>query len=156
MYTSLDAVNFSSIFNDKIKRLTTVLDNYQCHENNEPINDPDEFIKMIETRDPELIGFFEMLYQSMNPVSKNPTTLYNLKKKVMILCYQMAGLRNKQVTSAKKKIGLYLSSSGTSASTIDTLSNLGFTTTYKTVTREKKKIVKSHEKRLLEYLRNKV
>jgi hypothetical protein len=49
-----------------------------------------------------------------------------------------------------------LSSSGTSASTINTLSNLGFTTTYKTVTREKKKIVKSHEERLLEYLTIKV
>ena len=59
---------------------------------------------MIETIDPELIGFFEMLYQSVNPVSKSSTTLYNLKKKVMILCYQMAGLRSKQVTSAKKNL----------------------------------------------------
>ena len=33
----------------------TILDNYQRHENKEPINDPDEFVKTIETRDPELI-----------------------------------------------------------------------------------------------------
>ena len=49
---------------------------------------------------------------------------------------------------------LYLSSTGTSASTIDTLSNLEYTTTYKTVTRKKKKVMK--KERLLGYLKNKV
>ncbi|CAH1769311.1 14448_t:CDS:2, partial [Entrophospora sp. SA101] len=65
-----------------------------------------------------------------------------------------------EITKLKKKIEALTMYSinemtGTSASTIDTLSNLGFTTTYKTVIREKKNIVKSHEERLLEYLRNK-
>ena len=73
----------------------------------------------------------------------------------MILCYQMAGLRNKHVNLAKKQIAIYMSNSGTSASGINTLSNLGFTTTYKTLTREKDKMVKDHEKKLEEYLNEK-
>jgi hypothetical protein len=49
-----------------------------------------------------------------------------------------------------------MTNTGSSASGINTLSNLGFTTTFKTVTREKAKIVKDHEKNLLEYLSDKV
>ena len=41
-------------------------------------------------RDPLLKGFFDMLYQSMNPSSKNSSTEISLKTKVMILCYQLS------------------------------------------------------------------
>ena len=111
---------------------------------------------MIEEKDSELKGFFDMLYESMEPMSKNSTTRDSLKRKVMILCYQMAGLWNKHVNSAKKQIALYMSNSGTSVSGISTLSNLGFTTTYKTLMREKAKMVEDHEKKLEEYLNEKV
>jgi len=78
-----------------------------------------------------------MLFNSMNPSSKNSITKENLKKKIMILCYQMASLRNKHVNSVKNKIALYMSNTGTSTSGINTLANLGFTSTYKTVSRKK-------------------
>ena len=68
---------------------------------------------MIKERNPLLKGFFDMLYQSMNSSSKNPSTEISLKKKVMILCYQMASLRNKQVSSVKNQIALYMSNTGT-------------------------------------------
>jgi len=111
---------------------------------------------MIEEKDHELKGFFDMFYESMNPLSKNSNTRDSLRRKVMVLCYQMSGLRNKHVNSTKKEIALYMTNTGSSASGINTLSNLGFTTTFKTVTREKAKIVKDHEKNLLEYLSDKV
>ena len=56
----------------------------------------------------------------------------------------------------KQTSELSKTSTGSSASGINTLSNLGFTTTFKTVTREKAKIVRDHEKNLLEYLSDKV
>lgn len=37
-----------------MKSLTTVLYNYQHKENQSPINNPNEFVKMIEERDPSL------------------------------------------------------------------------------------------------------
>jgi hypothetical protein len=129
--------------------------NYQHREKNKIINDPDEFIKMIEERDPSLKGFFDMLYQSMNPSSKNSSTEISLKKKVMILCYQMASLRNKQVSLVKNQIALYMSNTGTSTSGINTLANLGFASTYKTVSRKKNEILLKHEVEFLKYLNEK-
>jgi hypothetical protein len=110
---------------------------------------------MIEERDHSLKGFFDMLYQSMNPSSKNSSTEISLKKKVMILCYQMAGLRNKQVSLVKNQIALYMSNTGTSTSGINTLANLGFASTYKTVSRKKKEILSKHEVEFLKYLNEK-
>jgi len=83
----LDIFKFSKFFSDQIKRLTSVL-----HKEKIIINDPNEFVRMIEEKDSELKGFFDMLYESMEPMSKNSTTRDSLKRKVMILCYQMAGL----------------------------------------------------------------
>ena len=110
---------------------------YQCV----IINDPDEFVKMIEERDPSLKGFFDMLYQSMNPSSKNYSTEISLKIIVMVLCYQIASLRNTHVSSVKNQIALYMSNTGTSTSGINTLANLGIASTYKTVSRKKNEIL---------------
>jgi hypothetical protein len=97
-----------------------------------------------------------MLFNSMNPSSKNSITKENLKKKIMILCYQMASLRNKHVNSVKNKIALYMSNTGTSTSGINTLANLGFTSTYKTVSRKKDQIFLNHENEFIKYLEKKV
>jgi len=107
---------------------------------------------MIEEKDPELIGFFDILYQSMDPFSKNEKTQEDLKKKIIILCYQIAGLRNKQITLGKKELALHMSSTGTSAAGIDLLSKCGITTSYKTVIREKNEIINRHEENLEEYI----
>jgi len=93
-----------------------------------------------------------MLFQSMNPLSKNSITKENLKRKVMILCYQMASLRNKHVSSAKNQIALHMSNAGTSTSGINTLANLGFSSTYKTVSREKDEFLSNHKDEFLKYL----
>ncbi|GBC01600.1 hypothetical protein RclHR1_42580001, partial [Rhizophagus clarus] len=41
---------FRDFLNEKVQRLSTVLYNHQHHEHQEPIIDPDEFVKFIETR----------------------------------------------------------------------------------------------------------
>ena len=149
-------MQFSDFFNDQIKRLSSVLYKYQHREKNVIINDPDEFVKMIEERDPSLKGFFDMLYQSMNPSSKNSSTEISLKRKVMVLCYQIASLRNKHVSSVKNQIALYMSNTGTSTSGINTLANLGIASTYKTVSRKKNEILLNHEDGVFKYLNTKI
>jgi len=49
------------------------------HEHQKPIID--EFVQLIETRDPELTGYFDLLFQSTNPEGKNAQTQEQLKKK---------------------------------------------------------------------------
>jgi hypothetical protein len=43
----------------------------------------------------------------MNPTQKNQATQRMLKQKVMMLCYQMAALRNKQISGTKTAVGLW-------------------------------------------------
>lgn len=151
LFNFIDVANFSNFFCKQMKSLTTVLYNYQHKENQSPINNPNEFVKMIEERDPSLKDFFNIIFQSMNPSSKNKQTVNYLKQKVMILCYQMASLRNKQVSFVKNSIALHLVNSGTSVSSINTMANLGFSSTYKTAAREKNKIAANHLKNFQEY-----
>jgi hypothetical protein len=88
----------------------------------------------------------------MNPTSKNSNTNKNLRLKVMMLCYQLVGLRNKQFSLVKNKIASHMISTGTSSSGLDTLANIGITSTYKTTIREKTKNLMSHGIRLSEHL----
>ena len=96
-------------------------------------------------RDPELHGFFDLLYQSANPNGKNVRTREQLKKKVMLLCHCIASLRNKQVTAAKSAIGLSMVGAGTSTSGINILAGMGLSVTYQTVYNRMEKIESEHE-----------
>lgn len=64
--------------------------------------------------DPELIGFFDLLFQSTNPKGKSTWTQEQLKRKAMLLCYCIASLQNKQITAAQSAIALSLASAGVS------------------------------------------
>jgi len=65
-------------------RLTTILYKLQHQEHQILPTDPKEFVQLIESYDPQLCGFFDILYQSMNPQSKNNATQEKLKKKLLI------------------------------------------------------------------------
>jgi hypothetical protein len=112
---------------------------------------------MLKEKDPSLDGFFNMLFQSMDPANKkNSNTKKSLRLKVMMLCYQLAGLRNKQFSLVKNKIASHMVNTGTSSSGLDTLANIGISSTYKTAVREKTKNLESHQMKLIEYLKQNV
>ena len=71
-----------------------------------------------------------MIFQSMNPKGKNSQTQQLLKQKVMLLCYQIVVMRNKQVSGTKTAIGLFLINSSTSVTCINALANMGICSTY--------------------------
>ena len=67
----------------------------------------------------QIKGFFDMIFQSMNPKGKNLQTQQLLKQKIMLLCYQIAAIRNKQVNGTKTAIRLFLINSGASVTCIN-------------------------------------
>ena len=146
-----ESTKFSEFFNRQIERMTRVLYWHQ-REKSLPVQNADEFVNLIETRDPELRGFFDILFRSMNPDDKNKKTQQQLRQKIMMLCYQMASLRNKQVSGAKAAIGLYMTGADASTVGINTLSNMGISATYQTVYNNKKEIVDAHEQNVQKYI----
>jgi len=116
----------------------------QHKKHQKPITDPEEFVHYIESEDIELTGFFDVLYQSINPTSKNEATKKQIKTKIMFICYQLAAIRNKQVSDVKSSIGLFMSGCGTSAIGIDSLAGMGLSSTYQTVFNRINNIIKNH------------
>ena len=152
----LENLSFADFFNDKIKRLTSVLYVLQHQEKQKLFTNPEEFINIIEVHDPELKGFFDILYQSTNPTAKNKSTRQHLQTKVMFICYQMAALRNKQVSGIKASIGLFMSGCGISANGIDSLAGMGLSSTYQTVYNRTKEILINHNSSVEAYINQNV
>src|SRR2546421_8527460 len=106
---------------------------------------------MLETTDADLIGFFDKLYKETNPTSKSEKTNNNNKKKLVSLCYFLASINNKYINGIKADIGSYLQTSGASATSIDTLANLGLSVSRMTVNRQKKIVSDEHEQSVDNY-----
>ena len=121
---------------------------------NLPKLDATDFAKFLESNDPKLQGFFDMLFKAMNPKEKNKKTKESLKQKIMVLCYQMAGLRNKQVSGAKSAIGLFLVESGTSTHCVNTVAKMEFSSTYQTAFNRLDKIENLHQSGVQTYIQN--
>ena len=75
-------------------------------------------------------------------------------KKIMMLCYQLASLWNKQVSGTKTTIGLFLLGSETFVVCINTLANMGICSTYQTVYNELKKTVSEYKISVENYIKD--
>ncbi|PKY58932.1 hypothetical protein RhiirA4_513897 [Rhizophagus irregularis] len=136
---------------NKIKKMSSILYKNQRLLKQKTIYDPDEFKNILEIADADLIGFFDELYEGTNPANKSEKTNNNNKKKLVSLCYFLASINNKYINGIKVEIGSYLQTSGASATSIDTLANLGLSVTRKTVDRKKKIISDEHEQSVDNY-----
>ena len=83
----------------------------------------------MKEKDARLKLFFDELYASSNPQSKNKKTQTWVKKQLLFVCYFLCGIRNKFVNNAKRDLTLYLDSTSVSNTTIDTLADLGIMVT---------------------------
>lgn len=146
---------FSEFFSDKIGRITNILYRY-FREKNLPVWNAAEFKELIESHDAQIKGFFDMIFQSMNPKGKNLQTQQLLKQKVMLLCYQIAAMRNKQVSGTKTAIGLFLINSGASVTCINALANMGICSTYQTLFNKLETIVNNHQSSVQSYIQKHV
>src|SRR5581483_5000474 len=136
---------------EKIIKMSNILYNNQHKLNQKPVYDPTTFKIMLETADEDLIGFFDELYIGTNPHTKSDKTNENNRKKLVSLCYFLASINNKYINSMKVDIGSYLQTSGASSSSIDTLANIGFSVTRKTVNCQKNIISDEHQQNVDNY-----
>jgi hypothetical protein len=148
--TQLTITNEISL-SDKIKKMSSILYKNQRILGHKTIYDPDEFKNMLEIGNAELIGFFDELYQETNPKFKSDKTNNNNKKKLVSLCYFLASINNKYINGIKADIGSYLEPSGASASSIDTLANIGLSVSQRTVNRQKTIISENYQETVNSY-----
>ena len=117
-----------------------------------PVWNVAEFKELIEGHNTQIKGFFDTIFQSMNSKSKNLQT----QQKVMLLCYQMAAMRNKQFSGAKTAIGLFLINSDASVICINALANMGICSTYQTLFNKLEAIVNNHQSNVQAYVQKHV
>src|SRR3989337_2395847 len=81
-----------------------------------------------------------------------------MKKLMLFICYLLASLNNTKICSFKFDLGFYLNSVGTSNEGLNTIVNLGVSTTSRSIDRKKKKMSDVHgeyvEKALTNHLEN--
>lgn len=113
--------------------MSNVLYKKQHKDGERPIYDPDKFKKMLEEEEPKLQGFFDEFVAGTNFQQKNSTTNQQNKKKLVIMCYLLAGFNNKFINDVKEDIGFLLDTSGTFTSAIESMANAGLTVRKETI-----------------------
>ena len=121
-------------------------------EKTKPIYDPNEFKQMLEKEEPKLQGFFDELVASTNPQKKSLIINQQNEKKLVAMCYFLAGLNNKFISDVKADVGFLLKASGASASTIETLANAGLTVRRETIQKQKHQLANSHQQTVKDYM----
>ncbi|RIB07638.1 hypothetical protein C2G38_2213855 [Gigaspora rosea] len=119
-----------------------------------PIYSFDEMRELLTQTDPSLKDFFNQLYLLAQPFERCEKTIGHMKKLMVFLCYLLASLNNSKINSFKFDLAYYLDSVGTSNEGLNTLANLGITTTARAVDRRKKQISEAHEEYIEKVLKN--
>ncbi|RIB23623.1 hypothetical protein C2G38_2170703 [Gigaspora rosea] len=122
-----ESTNNCLSFSKAIRVLTKILYSRENKENKPTIYPFDDFRAAMEEEDIRLKDFFDELYLSSNPQSKNVESQMRVKKQLLFVCYFLCGVRNKFVNNAKRDLSIYLDSTGVFDTTLDTLADLGIT-----------------------------
>jgi len=133
-------------FSKAIETITKILYTREKKDKKSTIYSFDEFRAIMKEKDVRLKLFFEELYLFSNPSSKNENSRVQAKKQLLFVCYFLCGIRNKFVNDAKGELTMYLDSTGVSNASIDTLADLGVTTTSRTISRHKTNVSDDHAK----------
>ena len=62
---------------------------------------------MLEEEEPKLQGFFDELIASTNPQTKSLITNQQNKKKLVAMCYFLAGINNKFINGLRRRLVFY-------------------------------------------------
>jgi hypothetical protein len=131
---------------DAIKVMAKALYEREYVEKKEPIYDFDEMRRIMEESEPALKHFFTQLYLAARPSDRNTQTMDRMKKLMIFICYLLASLNNTKINAFKFQIAYYLDSAGTSNEGLNTMANIGITTTARSVDRRKKQMSDVHTK----------
>jgi len=110
-----------------------------------PIYSFDEMRDLFQEKEPSLKAFFNQLYLAARPTERNIQTMDRMKRLMVFICYLLASLNNTKINCFKFDLAYYLDSTGTSNEGLNTMANLGATTTARAVDRKKKRMSDEHE-----------
>ncbi|CAG8588475.1 26298_t:CDS:2, partial [Gigaspora rosea] len=88
--------------------MTKVLYEKQRNEHNTLELTPDRFQTILEDAKPQLVEFFDELYNTFIPETRSAFNRKKDKKKVVNICYSIVAIRNRLVNNYSLEIGLYL------------------------------------------------
>ncbi|CAG8624865.1 651_t:CDS:2, partial [Dentiscutata erythropus] len=111
---------FKSILYYYGKALTDALYDYQHQQHKDVLYDPKEFVVTLNNYNSNLKSFFDAIVE-----------MTNLKRKIVGICYELAGMYNKFVNLMKIDADISLMTIGTLKQGIDALATLGVTASYK-------------------------
>ncbi|RIB22321.1 hypothetical protein C2G38_2033679 [Gigaspora rosea] len=114
----------------------------------------DEMRELLPQIDPSLKNFFDQLYLLARPFERCEQTMGRMKRLMVFLCYLLASLNNLKINSFKFDLAYYLDSVGTNNEGLNTLANIGITTTARAVDHKKKKISETHKEYIEKVLKN--
>ena len=109
-----------------------------------PIYAFDEMRNLLQEKEPNLKNFFDQLYLAARPTERNEQTMDRMKRLMVFICYLLASLNNTKINCLKFDLAYYLDSAGTSNEGLNTMANLGATTTSRAVDRRKKRMSDEH------------
>ena len=82
-------------FSKAIEMITNILYIRENREKKSILYAFDEFREVMEREDARLRFFFDELYLSSNPLTKNKDSQERVKKQLLFICYFLCGVRNK-------------------------------------------------------------
>jgi hypothetical protein len=124
---------------DTIKSMAKFLYEREHVKNEHTIYTFDEMRESLEEHEPRLKDFFDQLYLAARPhEGRSDQTMERMKRVMLFVCYLLASLNNTKINAFKFDLGYYLDSAGTSNEGLNTLANLGATTTARAIDRRKK------------------
>ena len=132
----------------KIQKMTTVLYRMQHKESIGLILDPEKFDHCLVERDKDLDNFLNEICNIFLPKGWERDQKVEKQKKIIAILYLIASIRNMQISTFKVELGAYLDACGLSSVALNTLSNAGIATTYKTLYNNKKRISAQHPGRV--------
>ncbi|RIB09231.1 hypothetical protein C2G38_2044496 [Gigaspora rosea] len=134
-----DALSNNFELVESIRSMAKILHNREVKEKQKPIYKFDELRRLLEDQDSNLIYFFDQLYLAARPSERNNQTMERMKKIIVFICYLLASLNNTQINAFKSDLAFYLDSARTSNEGLNTMANIGITTTSRTVNRKKRR-----------------
>jgi hypothetical protein len=138
-------------FEEQIPLMTKILYNKQRRENDGLHLDPGDFQRTLEEADFRLQGFLSKMEKAIIPPERSAYNKKEARKQIVLLCYTIAGMRNKFVNDLKLEIGLSLDAAGTKWNGIDRMNKCGYSVDPKTLENYKKMLVERHSARVQEF-----
>jgi hypothetical protein len=124
-----EKVNMKIDFTGAIKAMAKILYEREHLKKEGPIYTFDEMRGLLQGTKPSLGDFLDQLYLAARPSKRNEKTMDRMKKLMLFICYLLASLNNTKINGFKFDIAYYLDSVGTSNEGLNTMANLGVTTT---------------------------